>query len=169
MTWQEKVSVIVAGNGIDEMFLACNFTQFPPVPIQVDKLVEQHTWLPQAYQEFLNMTNGAQLGTFLLFGVEGDTITTIQSEEQLWEDSYSKNKWLPIGKDASGNPILLRIDGTIHLGSIVSPGTSRQIADNFDTLLDDVFMGDSYSTFMDGNIEGDDWHAFLVEQSWTTL
>lgn len=168
MSWDNKLEQLMSGTGIDEEFLACNFTSFPANIQEVEKLASATNWLSESYLDFLKRTNGVQLGTFVLFGVAGDTITTLDEEIRLWKSSYQTTQWIPIGKDASGHPILMRSDRTIHLGSIDSPGVSRSLSDSFEVLLDSVLMGNEYSEYMGGNVTDDEWYGFLVKRGWAT-
>lgn len=165
MDWIEKVGRLKTDQNIDEMIRVCYFSYNEPVKDikQLDKIC---TFLPDDYKNFFTVSNGAQFDMFVIFGLDTNAIVSIFNEIELWKDIYSQNEWLPIGKDASGNPFLLNANGKIYVGSIDPPGEPYPLCDSFSELLSDVFMGKGYFKYMNGNVEENQWYEFLNEQGW---
>lgn len=170
MSWREKLLMLresrerekgllfvfdVAPEGASEEFLR--------------SLREQAPFVAPEYIEFLRLTDGAQLDYFLIHGSDGSPFGSVRRTNMRWKEVIDATQELVIASDAAGSAFVMRKDGRILQFPNDPPDREQAVfvAPSFDSLLDEVFMGDRYfSLFPFGVSDDNDWVAFLTRQGW---
>jgi hypothetical protein len=140
------------------------------------KLKSRYPFVSEDYLQFLEITDGADIAQ-CRFLEEGDFDSIAGQYGQI----YPKERWMPFGYEAGGDPLLLGNSGKVALGE----GKANKevfiiLANSFSEFLCEVLMGqkyasvfrveqDEYDKFYKEEIEDDPWLAFLVKNQWIII
>ncbi|GHC49171.1 hypothetical protein GCM10007100_13830 [Roseibacillus persicicus] len=131
-------------------------------------LTAEFGFIPKDYLRFLEVTDGADLVQCVFYCV-GESEFLHFNNGEVYKEEYPKSEWYVFGHNAGGDPLLLSIDGTVHVGFGKSvKGESRQIADSFSEFLSLVVFGQNFGMLYgeSADLAEDAWFAFLNKQGW---
>jgi len=177
MNWKDKFTIVSSGIDTNEDIEQDFFIKGKGAPYEfISKLKAEYPFVTEDYIQFLEMTDGADIAQCRF--LESNNYDSIAPQ---YGGTYSKERWMPIGYEAGGDPILLHNSGKIALGEGKSNKESFiYLAENFSDFLCEVIMGpryasifrivqDKYDEFYAEELEEDPWLAFLVENGWVKI
>lgn len=171
-SWREKLRLTrEALRTVPELAIAFFEDEGEPDLAFVHDLQRRHPEIDAEYLAFLQETNGLQLDMYVLFGARSDGPTSITRAIRRWKPII-QDGGLPIGKDASGDCLVLVHDGTIRLISVQMDSVTEGgvVAESFRELLTDVLMGERFLSLFPGwtPTNENEWTAHLRRQGWLT-
>jgi hypothetical protein len=136
--------------------------------------LNDYGWLPKDYIQFLTGSDGASFDNFVLYGSGiPRPRQSVWKLRNLWAKFVPMADVFPIGVDPNGSVFCICREGCVLRYSSEPPFSAEHIADDFASLVCDVFLGERFLAYF-GELDpketvGDEWVEFLQRQGWLHL
>ena len=174
MAWDDKLLTTIADFDGTPM-LRIVFRSFPPAEANyIRGLRHQVPFVPDDYERFLSITDGASLWMYELYGSGGSEMPALSDLHSRWQANIEKLKVFAFAEDPSGYCIATRESGEVVQFDFRAETDADCIvlAPSFGEFLDDVLMGERFYSLFDvpaSEIEDNEWLEYLRQKGWFSM
>ena len=173
MTWQSKLEITKKyAPSNPEMVMVFDYTT-ASCDFFITYLKNKYPFVEEEYLDFLRITDGIYIDTFVIFGSDQSKFSSISKAEVTWNFMTGVGVgFIPIGMYPSGDSIAICSDAKIRLLNYTLNTflDGPVISSSFSSLMNDFLLGNRFTELFLSHVwspnDETDWTQYLRQQNW---